>query len=521
MSEAPKDPTRSILVDDPQLAATGEEVQHPVVLRLEQGGTLKARIRKGMMHAAVFRIAAQVLNLGSTVVLARLLSPGDYGLVALCTSINGFAAILTELGLAAAVVHTRFVTEKLLSTAFWLNAVSGLALTLIISACAPLIAALYDEPALVWLVVVSSLSFTLSMGAVHAGLLQRTMRFKDMGTNEVFAAVVGVVVTIAAALLGAGPYALVAGSLSTTTTSTVRYWITVRWLPRAKPGRAELRELWSFGGGLTGANIVNYWSRNADTVLLGRFAGTADLGLYNRSYNLMMLPLSQASSVLTRVLFPALVEVRDDLARFRTAWTNTVRYSLLFGIPVGIGVAVTAPAMVETLYGAKWLAMATTLALLSASVPPQLIGRNLGPVYQALGETGRQFRQSLLTTGLTVTAIVIGLPHGIEGVALALLVKSYLLLLVPLLPAMRLIDMRLVSLLASCWRLLVCGAALAAAALAARHLLPDVAAWLELLVQVAAGGLAYGVFLRLLEPVLFVAAERKIRSRVSRRRTNA
>ena len=148
---------------------------------------------------------------------------------------------------------------------------------------------------------------------------------------------------------------------------------------------------------MTGSNILNFVARNADTVLLGRFAGAADLGLYSRSYTLMMAPLTQVTGVITRVLLPAFAEMQHDLPRLRRAWLMTIRASFALGLPVSLGVAVSAPAFVETLYGARWLGMATVLALLSASVPPQLIGRNLGPVYQAMGRTGLQFRITIWT----------------------------------------------------------------------------------------------------------------------------
>ena len=379
------------VVDD----LAGDQQVHPVLARLETAGSLGSRVRTGIAWTGTFRVIMQVLNTGSQVVLARLLLPTDYGLVALTGVFMAFAAMLTQLGLAAAVVQSRRVTERLLSTAFWLNVISGIVVTGVLVAAAPLVADFYGDERVTNLLRVSSLSFTLSCAAVHSALLQRSLQFKRLGSLEVLGAVIGLGATIVLAWQGFGAYSLVLGPLLQTTLMTGVFWWRVRWLPRTFMHRRELGELWRFGAGLTGSNILNFVARNADTVLLGRFAGAADLGLYSRSYSLMMAPLTQVTGVITRVLLPAFAEMQHDLPRLRRAWLMTIRASLALGLPASLGIAVSAPAFVETLYGARWLGMATVLALLSASVPPQLIGRNLGPVYQAMGRTGLQFKDHL------------------------------------------------------------------------------------------------------------------------------
>ena len=486
------------VVDD----LAGDQQVHPVLARLETSGSLSSRVRTGIAWTGTFRLIMQVLNTGSQVVLARLLLPTDYGLVALTGVFMAFAAMLTQLGLAAAVVQSRRVTERLLSTAFWLNVISGIVVTGVLVAAAPLVADFYGDERVTNLLRVSSLSFTLSCAAVHSALLQRSLQFKRLGSLEVLGAVIGLGATIVLAWRGFGAYSLVLGPLLQTTLMTGVFWWRVRWLPRTFMHRRELGELWRFGAGLTGSNILNFVARNADTVLLGRFAGAADLGLYSRSYTLMMAPLTQVTGVITRVLLPAFAEMQHDLPRLRRAWLMTIRASLALGLPASLGIAVSAPAFVETLYGQRWLGMATVLTLLSASVPPQLIGRNLGPVYQAMGRTGLQFKITAIATTVTLVTILIGLPWGIEGVALALLIKTWTTFWVSLLPVMRLIGLTWLQLWRSVRTLLLAAVVMVALALTVR-LTVDAPSWVVLIAQVGAGAVGYLGSLRLLDPEAF------------------
>lgn len=497
------------VIDD--LAA--DQQVHPVLARLEMSGSLSSRVRTGIAWTGIFRLVMQLINTGSQVVLARLLLPTDYGLVALTGVVVSFAGMLTQLGLAAAVVQSRRVTERLLSTAFWLNVISGIAVTGAVIAVAPLIADFYGDERVTDLLRVSALTFTVSCAAVHSALLQRSLQFKKLGSLEVLGAAIGLGATIVLAWRGFGAYSLVLGPLLQTTLMTGVFWWRVRWLPRTFMHRRELGELWRFGGGLTGSNILNFCSRNADTVLLGRFVGAGDLGLYSRSYSLMMAPLSQVTGVITRVLLPAFAEMQHDLPRLRRAWLATVRASFAVGLPVSLGVAVSAPAFVETLYGARWLGMATVLTLLSASVPPQLIGRNLGPVYQAMGRTGLQFRISIWTTLGTVGAIVAGLPWGITGVALALAIKSWVAFPVPLVPMMRMIGLRAGEMWAALRPLVLAGAVMVVLALGARLACEGLPSWIVLSAQTLSGGVGYLGSLRLLDPESFKSVLARLRPR--------
>jgi PST family polysaccharide transporter len=380
----------------------------------------------------------QVIQLAVTVVLARLLAPSDFGAVALVTTITGFAALLVELGLVSALVQRSLLDERILATAFWLNAALGVALAVPVVALTPLAIEVFDTPSLGYLMPVASLTFVLSLSIVQSALLRRALDFRRLALIGLINSVVNGVVAVIAAAFGAGALSLVLGSVAATAASTVQAWCYVPWRPKVRPDRTSLAELWRYSRGLVGFGSVNYWSRNADNLLIGGVLGTAPLGFYGRAYNLMLMPVSQLNAILGSILFATLSKLQPEPRRFSRAWLLGTKAAWAAGTPVGIGMAATAPALVDTLFGDGWSPMVPVLTLLALSVPPQCIGTTTGAVYQARAKNDLQFRLGALTSGITVIVILVALPFGIAAVAGALLIKAWSTLLITLLPALRL-----------------------------------------------------------------------------------
>ncbi len=452
-------------------------------------------VRRGAAWTAVSHVSVQLVQFATSVVLARLLLPEDFGVAAVVTTIAVFAAILTDLGLSAAIVQRDEVDERVLATAFWMNAALSVVLAGTAFLAAPWLAGFFGMPELDGLVMLVSLAFLLNLGVVQMGLLRRELDFRRLGLGAVIASLVTTVVSVAGALAGWGALALVLGFVSGTVATTVMLWVFVPWWPRHRPDRRIAAELWAFCRGILGFGIVNYWSRNADNILVGKFLGASALGFYGRAYNLMMVPVTQLSAVLTAVLFPALSRVKKDQDRFGRAWMLGLKASWVVGTPMAIGAGAAAPALVETLFGARWLPAATVLTLLAASVPAQMLGSNTGPLFQALGRTSLHFRLGLVTSSLTVAAIVAGLPFGIVGVATALLVKSWVAVWIPLLPALRMAGLSVAALLRSLALTTLGAVVMAGAVLLVPVVLGDRTPVVVLVVQVVVGVLVYGAFL--------------------------
>lgn len=475
------------------LAEDDLALQHPVLQGLQMSGTsVGAGARTGALWALGSRVGGQVVQFIGTIVTARLLMPDDYGVTAVIFPIVFFATIFTNLGLNSTVIHARRVTEQLLSTAFWINFVTGLALTGIVAGLSVPLSRLYGVPRLVPLLCLASVLFSVNISIVQVSLLERTFRFKQIAIIETSCFVIGVVVTIVTAAFGAGPYSLILGPLITECCQSAAMWAAVRWRPRARPDRASIRQFWTMSRGITGFQTLNFWSRNGDNLLLARFVSLAELGNYNRAYNLMKVPVQQMNTMMSRVLFPALTRLRDDPERLGRAWVRALSTAGAATAPLTVGMAVAAPAMVEVLFGRRWLGMVTVLQLLALAALPQILTTTVSGFLRATGATGTLFRLSVLTSSMSFAAILIGLRWGTVGVAAALTVKFYLEVFVWLRPCLRRSQLRwrdLVRAMGGVW--LAC-IALAAAGLAVRaagdgHL----SAWQMLVAQISTAGVAY------------------------------
>jgi O-antigen/teichoic acid export membrane protein len=210
--------------------------------------------------------------------------------------------------------------------------------------------------------------------------------------------------------------------------TTVGMWTIVRWRPHHFIDRSSLRRIWSYSGNVFGFNVVTYWARNLDDLLIGRYGTAADLGYYSRAYMVMLLPVQQVVMVIGRVLFPALSRLQHDYDRLRAAYVRALALMIALTAPVSLGLAAAAGPFIDVAYGHRWHPAAQLLTILAVSGPAQLIAGTAGSLFQAIGRTGAQFRRGLINAAVTVVAIVIGLHWGATGVAVALLIKYYALM---------------------------------------------------------------------------------------------
>lgn len=217
----------------------------------------------------------------------------------------------------------------------------------------------------------------------------------------------------------------------------------VRWRPTSFISRLALRDLWAYSGGLLGFNVVSYWGRNVDNLLVGRVFGASSLGFYNRAYNLMLLPITQITGALGRVMFPALAAMEGDLPRVRSAYLRGLRVINAVTVPLLLGLAATSDGLVPFLWGDQWGAAIPILQVLCLAGIPQCLTTTVGWIYQSQGETGTMFRQGLYSAAVGVVAIVVGLQWGPVGVAWAVCFRFWVMLPLGLHVAGRLIELRL------------------------------------------------------------------------------
>lgn len=382
--------------------------------------TLARQTTRGSIVTIAGQWSRTLLQLLSTVVLARLLAPEHFGLVAMVTAIVGVAELIREFGLGSAIVQASAIDDRQWSSLNWLAALLGVVFAGLVAASAPLVAAIFQEGRLIALTL--ALAPTVLLNSLSTPLqarLQRELRFRVLAGIEVVAMAVGVATAIAAALLGAGVWSLVVLNAA----MFAWRWVSLAWLVRPHFGRPHIdrsvRPLVTFGGSVLGVQLLNYAARNLDNVVIGRALGAGVLGIYSRAYALLMLPINQLNGPLARVALPVLSRLREDPQRYRRYIRAAMLVLAYVSLPsFAIAAALSAP-LIGLLLGEQWAAAAPIFSLLAIAGVAQTLGNVSGWIYVSLGRAHVQFVWFLVTKPLVVASFVVGvILGGVEGLAL-------------------------------------------------------------------------------------------------------
>jgi len=379
---------------------------------------LKRRTAHGALVSTVAQGAALVLRTGSTMLLARLLLPADYGLVGMTTAFTGFLGLFRDGGLSMASVQRDSITPAQSSTLFWVNLAVGVLLALLCAAIAPVLAVFYGEPRLVWVTVITGISFLFNgAGAQHRAILQRSLRFITLSVIDTVGLVLSVALGIGMAVAGGKYWALVVMAITPPIVSTVGVWFATGWIPGLPQRRSGIRSMLWFGGTLTLNSVVIYMAYNMEKVLLGRYWGAETLGIYGRAYQLINLPTETLNQTIGSVSFSALSRVQNDPARLRSYFMKGYGLLLSLVIPIAMACVLFADDLIRVFLGAKWHESAPVFRLLAPTVVAVAMMNPLGAVLLATGRVVRNFNLALLITPVVILGYVIGLRHGPQGVA--------------------------------------------------------------------------------------------------------
>jgi O-antigen/teichoic acid export membrane protein len=388
-------------------------------------GSFRGRVFRGLAWKGGSSFGRQLLRIGVTVVLARLLSPHDYGVAGMVIVFATLVEIFGDLALGAALVQRPELSDEDRSTVFWVSAGAGLFFTVVGIAAAGPLASFYGTPAVRPLFMVMSLSFLLTaVGSTQASLLMRVMDFRGLELRLTGGAVVGAAVAIVLAWRGTGPWALIGQQVASTAVATVLVWRVSSWRPRFTFSRASLRDLCSFSGRVFGTRLLFYANRNADNMLVGRYLGASALGAYTIAYNIMLLPSNQISAPVQGVLYPAFSRMQDDVPRVARAWLAVNRIVASISLPALAGIVMVAPEFVAVVLGPKWHPAVRVIQILAwVGMLQSLQGLN-SAVLQARNRTRELLRYGIVVCTASLTAFIVGLHWGLIGVAVAYAISS-------------------------------------------------------------------------------------------------
>ena len=432
---------------------------------------------------------------------------------------TGFISLFNELGFGAAIIQRKEIHEQHLSSVFWLNIVMGVVIMLGLIAAADLIATFYNEPRLIALTRVLSLNFLIgAFSPVRMAILKRAMNFKLLAILEFIAALCAGIAAIVLALNGFGVWSLVWQSLCRTTVQVVVMWIYIDWHPQFRFRYRAIQELWKFGKNLTGFNVLNYWVRNVDNFLIGKFVGSYGLGMYARAYSAMLLPLSQVTSVIRRVMFPALSKIQEDRQKVKLYYLQLNRVIGLLTFPMVCGLFVTASPFVATLYGQKWEPAIPIIQILCLIAIKQPVGSTAGLIFAALGRTDIQLKWGIISAIVAIIAFVIGIQWGVMGVAIAYVIRGYLLHYHGIIIPGRLIGMSFKEFHLNVAGIFACAVTMAILVWGVGVLLPNNwQPWIYLAIQVPCGMLVYWGLIHLFRVKAYQEVQELMKDHILRR----
>jgi len=379
-------------------------------------------VKRSIANSAIGNVGSNIISLLGFIVLARVLTPEEFGKMAAITVLIGFSRLVIDLGLSASLIQKKEVSDKYYSTVFLFHILAGLLFVILMQAGSGLIEEFFGMEGLgeissvcAWLYILQAITF------VPTSQLEKRRQFRFIARIELYSISLSTLLAILLAWQGYGIWALVANLYCMWIVKVVLTYYFSRWMPRISISKPEIQELWLFSRYLFAMQVFNYATANLDKILIGRYLGAQTLGAYRYGDRIAQLPTMLVNAIFGRVLFPAFSSYQDDKSRIRYQYLKAVKMVSFITFPLLLGVSVISDHIVVTLLGEKWSEMIVILPLLSMSFLLSTIGVLNLNIYKALGRTKRLFKISLVLRLNVVVCLLIGLQYGLIGLLIGLL----------------------------------------------------------------------------------------------------
>lgn len=384
---------------------------------------LKQQAVSGVKWSGVSMVMITCLQFVSLAVLARLLSPSDFGLMGMIMVVIGFAQAFADMGISNAIIHRQDATKDELSSLYWLNIFAGITVFFIVCAFTPLVVALYNEPRLKNLIYLTAVIFLITpFGQQFQILLQKELKFKWLARIEITSSLANAIVSIPLAFAGMGVFSLIWGQLAGASLRALLlcYWGLNHWRPGMHFSRRDLKEYISFGFYQMGERTVNYFNSNLDYLLIGALLGAKSLGYYTLAYNLVLRPSSMINPAITKVAFPIFSKVQNNTDTLKKGYLKVIQLLSSVNFPIMVGLAVVAPVAVPVVFGEQWLPSIVLIQILTIVGLLQSTGNPVGSLLLAKGRADLGFKWNVTLMITQIPGLYIGAKFGgTVGVATA------------------------------------------------------------------------------------------------------
>jgi O-antigen/teichoic acid export membrane protein len=414
-------------------------------------------LRRAAVRGAAATVSAQALALAaqviSTVVLARLLTPRDFGVVAMVTTFSLVLMSFGPNGFNELVIQRDQIDHSQASNLFWINFTVGLMLAIGFASAGSLLARFYRDPLVTRVAFgISPAIFISAISVIHLALIRRAMRFGAAAANEVVGRLVNTLVAVLMAFRGWGYWALVAGIVAQALSMTIGGWWLCRWVPSLPRRGAGTGSMLRFAMSVYGRFSANYFARNFDNILVGWRFDAAALGYYKKAYDLFALSASQVTAPLHNVALAALSRLNQDPIRFRRYLANSLGIIAMVGMAMSADLTLVGRDLVRLVLGPKWADSGRIFVLFGPGIGLMLLTSTVGWIHLSIGKPERWLRWTMVETVATALSFVAALPWGPAGVAVAWTVSFWILAIPAFWYAGRPIGFSTSDFLAAIWR---------------------------------------------------------------------
>jgi len=461
----------------------------------QQVSNLKNKTISGVRWSVIAKSFQQFLSFFTVAILAHLLFPAAFGLIGMVLVVTNFVEIFKDLGTSTAIIQREEISQELILSVFWTNLFFGIVFTLIMVIISPVIAVFFREPGITLIMRVMSFSFIFSgLSVVPQALLIREMSFRRLAFIENVSSLIGAGIGVGMALSGWGVWSLVLQSLSRVFTMLIFLWLLNPIMPHLRLSLNSLKPIASYSLNLSGFNLLNYFIRNADNMLIGRYLGTTSLGFYSLAYKWMLLPVYYISGVVGNVFFSAFSKIQNDNLKICSVYLKLCASIGLVTFPLLLGMVALAKPLVFVALGPQWDLIVPLLMILSLIGLFQSIGTTIGNIYLAKGRADLMLIWGFVAGSLYILSFIIGLKWGIIGVGVAYAICGAILFYPSLVIPFRLIGLTFSQFVDAMWVILINGLIMMViikGLLIGLEWVGITEPWIQLLAGILIGGFSY------------------------------
>jgi O-antigen/teichoic acid export membrane protein len=430
-------------------------VKQPLEILEESIGT---RAIKGAKWVTLSTAVSRIFQPIVTIILARLLTPQDFGLVALASIAISVVALFQDLGMRPALIQRKERIEEASNIVFFTNVLLGMVLYTGFFLSAPYISAFFDNEKVTPILRVMSLSFIiLPFGSVQNTLLAKELHFKRLFYLNLAPAIIPGLIAILLAFYGFGVWALVYGSLTGSLLRIVIFWVSHPWRPTLRYDAKLAREMLGFGGVVSLHNMVVWANQNVDNLIIGKWLGTAALGIYRMGFNIARWPSKNITGSLMNVIYPTFSNLQDNRGELKRIYLKVIKHISLISFPLGIGIAITAPQFVPVLLGEKWIAAIPVIQILSVAGILGSIGQVMPQLCRAIGRPEIYLKFALVRLVIAIPVYLLAIQYGLIALCLALLILSCMFVPASLFIGTRVLKIKYSQIIGALWLSVVCG----------------------------------------------------------------